>query len=109
MTQKQMLGVVGGVVLTVFVLVFVYQQYAGESASSVSSTPSQKKVTTETTRESVMVPVPETIDDIALSIESESAFDLSALDDEETGALDEVNQDSESVNNLGTSYDENNL
>lgn len=108
MTQKQMLGVVGGVVLTVFVLVFVYQQYAGES-TPVSSTPSQKKVTTETTRESVMVPVPETIDDIALSIESESAFDLSALDDEETGALDEVNQDSESVNNLGTSYDENNL
>lgn len=110
MTQKQMFGLVAGVVLTVLVLVFVYQQYTGDSAtSSTLNTTSQKKVTNESTRESVMVPVPETIDDIATSIETESSLDLSALDDEESGALTEVSQDSDSVNNLGTSYDENNL
>jgi len=112
MTQKQIFGVTVGVALLVVVCAFVYQQFTREQAPAGTATmsgtaPAQKNTTPA--EEAVVVPVPDTIDGIATSIEAESALDLSALDDEEAGSLQEVDQDSDSVNNLGTSYDENNL
>lgn len=114
MTQKQRAGVVVGVVVAILLGVVVYRQYSGdtgkkESAPTAGVGISQKKMSASETGKAVVVPVPETIDGIAGSIVSESSVDFSALDDEEAAALDDVNQDSDSVNNLGTSYDENNL
>jgi len=112
MTQKQIFGAVAGVAIVALAFVFVYQQFIGDDDGSVvptvSNTPSSQKQAV-TTDNKAAPPVPDTIDSIASSIESESAIDLSALDAEEAGSLDEINQDSDSVNNLGTSYDENNL
>lgn len=111
MTQKQIVGVVVGVAVVVLLCAAVYRQFtggAGEWASSETSTqmesPVQKKMPVST-----VTPVPETVDDITDSIVSESSMDLSALDDEESSSLEDVDMDSESLNNLGTSYDENNL
>lgn len=103
MTQKQIFGVVLGVALAIVVCVFVYRQYTGDTAMNTGST--QKKMMTE----KKVAPVPDTIDGVVGSIESESTIDTAALDEEEAGSLSEVEADSESVNNLGTSYDENSL
>ncbi len=103
MTQKQMFGVVVGVALAIVVCVFVYRQYTGDTRMNTRSTTTQTKVTEK------KAPVPETVDGVVDSIESETALDTAALDEEEAGTLGEVDADSESVNNLGTSYDENSL
>ncbi len=112
MTQKQIVGVVFGVTLVILVSVFVFRQFTGDVAeqsrvmnSGTTSQGTEKKMSSEKAEK--VAPVPETIDGIAGSIAAETTLDLSALDEEEAGALDQVNQDSDSVNNLGTSYDEN--
>lgn len=76
------------------------------------TTATQKAPTTKDTAQNqaaAPAPAPDTIDGVAGSIESQSSTDTSALDEEESGSLDQINQDSDSVNNFGTSYDENNL
>ena len=113
MTQKQIFGAVAGVAIVALAFVFVYQQFVGSNGvttTTVSDTASlQKQAATTDSQKKAPAPIPDTIDGIAENIESESSDDLSALDAEETGSLDEVNQDGNSVNNLGTAYDENNL
>lgn len=116
MTQKQIFGVVTAAVAVVVASVFIYWQFTSERTISgtgqtmiLNTTSSEKMKTPVIGVEDVVVPVPDTIDGIAAGIESETALDLSALDDEEAGSLNEITADSDSVTNLGTSYDENNL
>ncbi len=106
MTQKQIVGIIVGGVVLLLVCFFVYGQFASNSLSQPLMT------SNGTTRQQSpplqdSAPVPESVDDISASIVSESHADATALDEEEMGALEEFDQDSESVNNLGTSYDEN--
>jgi ABC-type metal ion transport system substrate-binding protein len=109
MTQKQTIIVAVAVVAIVAVSVFVYRQYAGGRSESMSSTIQTEKSVTATPR--VVVPVeqtvPSNVDDISTAIIDESLADTAALDAEEQGELSEIENDSESVNNLSTSYDEN--
>lgn len=111
MTQKQIVGVVVGVAVMVLVSTLVYRFFVGptiivdDTASQTVAT--QKKMNTPEGK--TVVPIPDTIDGIADSIVEESSVDFSALDEEEASSLNDVDEDSESVNNLGTSYDENNL
>ncbi len=93
-----------GIALVVAVVAALFQWNKEEPRASQS----QMTTTTNTTKQSDAM-VPETIDDIAVSIESEAAFDQAALDAEAAGSMQEIDQDSDSINNLGTSYDENNL
>lgn len=106
MTQNQTLGVAVGVAVMLFASVFVYQQFAGREDATMQygNAPKESMTALETEQ---AIPVPATIDDVMVSIEAESALDLSALDEEESAALSEVEADSASVTNLGTSYDEN--
>jgi hypothetical protein len=103
MTQKQMIGIVLGVVVVGLLAIMVARQFSSDDAirQSASTPAMQQKSTTEP------APVPETVDSITESIVSESRGEATALDDEEAGTLEEVDADSDSVNNLGTSYDEN--
>lgn len=114
MTRKQIFGTAVGIAVVLVVYVFVYQQFADTTKQTESMTATSEKMSaSEQADGSAMVSesasVPDTVDGITASIESETALDLSALDDEETAAMSNVNQDSDSVTNLGTSYDENNL
>lgn len=116
MTQKQILSVLIGVIGLGVLSLFVYGQFVkpistGFELSDVVSTKDgqsspSKSEGVATAKEVV---IPDTIDDISASIESEADADLSALDAEESGAISDIEADSQSVNNLGTSYDENNL
>ncbi len=115
MTQKQIVGVIVGVAAIVLVCTLVYQQYTSDTGSTEkavtvqSSMPSEKKTTVSDKGQVAEAPIPDTIDGITESIVEESSVDFSALDEEEASSLSDVDEDSESVNNLGTSYDENNL
>lgn len=97
-----------GVAVAAAVFFFVYQQYT-EKDTKGSAMTSQKKMSADNKEKVMVTPVPDTIDGVTADIEAESALDLSALDEEETASLEGVDEDSDSINNLGTSYDENSL
>ena len=101
MTQKQILWALGAAVLVGGVALAWY------FAPSPAATPTGGSKVNESPREQAKVP--DTVDGIVESIEAEATFDQSALDAEASGSLEEIDADSESVNNFGTSYDENNL
>lgn len=107
MSQKQMLAAVVGVALMVVALVVVSRNIGERSASTVA-TPSQStpKKMSDT---APVAPAPENADGIVSAIDAQTSVDTSALNDEEAGSLNQVDEDSSSVTNLGTSYDENNL
>ncbi len=75
------------------------------NAPSTSSQPAPKKMSDT----APSAPAPENADGIVSAIDAETMADTNALNDEETGSLNQVDEDSDSVTNLGTSYDENNL
>lgn len=105
MPKKYFLFVVLAVLVVAVLLMFVYQQFQVQSPA-VNTSPSSLAPPAE--REAKQkTPEPETIDDISRSIQEESLLDLSALDEEEAGEIEDITKDSESINNLGTSYDEN--
>ena len=101
MTKKQILVALGIAVLVLFIGVVVSQM------RNAQSVPESKDDYQPATRKDTMVPVPEKLEDITATITAESADDFSALDEEAAGAEAEIDLDSESINNLGTSYDEN--
>ncbi len=118
MKQKQFLGVALGLVVLIVVITalfqfFVVKRAPGQMTANTISTQAPEKK--ETTTKGILpdanapLPVPESVDGIVGSIQSESALDLTALDEEESGSLDEITKDSDSVTNLGTSYDEKSL
>ncbi len=108
MTQKQIVGVVVGVAVMVLVCTFVYRLFV-EPVIVVDDKSSEVAVRGGANTSGERDAIPDTIDGITESIVEESSVDFSALDEEETSSLGDVEEDSESVNNLGTSYDENNL
>lgn len=108
MTQKQIIILVAGVVVIGLVFFFVYRQF-GTSVSSEKTPLVQEQTKTNDLAREKKSAEPETIDGIAGGIEEETNTDLSALDDEVNGEISDIQADSDSVTNLGTSYDENNL
>lgn len=108
MSQKHIALVALGVVGVGLLSVFVYQQFRVSVPVSEWSPMMESPKTTAVDR-TQQAPVPETIDDVLLSIQEEASSDLSALDAEEAGEIEDIEADSDSINNLGTSYDENSL
>lgn len=110
MTQKHIALTVLAVVATGAALIAVPEHFGERDASTGESAVNDTRGSGEgdkMTREDVVVP--SSIEEITASIESETAADMTALDEEESGAAAEIEEDSASVNNLGTSYDENSL
>lgn len=107
MTQKQIIGLIVGVLGLGLIFAFVYQQFTAPAPRAGTLQTGEQPKATDTVREKKALP--ETIDDISASIQEETAADLSALDDEANGEILEIEADSDSITNLGTSYDENSL
>lgn len=103
MTQKQILGIVVGIVVVALIGVVVYRQFTAD----IMPQPTTSSMTTKQTVPAEPNPSAYTVTGIEASIASESDADAAALDAEETGTLQDFDQDSESINNLGKSYDEN--
>ncbi len=101
--QKQIIGLAASVLVLGLVLAFVYRQFA------VPVPDAKEQMKTTALQPEKKAPEPATIDDISQSIQDETNLDLSALDDEANGEISGIEADSDSVNNLGTSYDENSL
>lgn len=112
-----MIGAGALIVVLVFAYAFVYRQYAGmhqdtPAAGTAMVQPTQTMPKAVESGAAVTVApqdIPTSIDGISQSIESESNVDTSALDDETESEMAQVESDSQSVNDLGNSYDENNL
>jgi hypothetical protein len=108
MTHKQRIGLAVGVLVLGFVFAFVYRQFA-EPMPLPREDALQMPPAATVSEQKKEAALPATIDDISQSIQNETAMDLSALDAEEKGEVSEIQADSDSITNLGTSYDENNL
>ena len=106
MPQKHIIGLVVGVVGIGLLFASVYQQF---QAPVVIDDGRMMQKSTVTESQQKKAPVPETIDDVILSIQEESSMDLSALDEEENGEIADIEADSNSVTHFETSYDENSL
>ena len=100
MKQKQFLGVALGLVVLIVVITVLFQLFVVKKApeqaaitqGANTSAPAMRKLSPEEEAKKMGAtqPVPESVDDIVGSIQSESALDLSALDEEESGSLDEI-------------------
>jgi hypothetical protein len=102
--QKILLGVLSGV-LTVAVLIFAYQRM-------MRSTDTEADIQTPqamTEKKAAPKPIPTTPSGVADEIESEAALDDAAIEAEINAETGEVQKDSESLNNLSQSYDENKI
>lgn len=100
--------------VAVLAFVLVYRQFTMPErgvANPVTQTAPMKKQTMPSgaSQTPVQNPEPKNIDEVAANIEAQAAADGSALDDEEAGEMSDIESDSESVNDLGNSYDENSL
>ncbi len=102
--QKILIGVLSGV-LTVSVIIFAYQRMMKsddtESGLEVPQAMMEKKEAPK--------PIPTTPSGIVDEIEGEAALDAAALDAEIDAETAEIQKDSESLNNLSQSYDENQI
>lgn len=101
MSQKQLAGLIAGGAIVILLGILVYQNFRssdmiGENLGSdpMMAMPEEK-------------PVPENVDDIALEIESETALDTAALNEELAAENAEIESDTQSFNNLSESYDPN--
>lgn len=110
MAQKRIIGVVLGVAIVVLSVLVCWQSVGrillNKSGSILTIDTNATKNPEIGSGGAGAVPVLDTIDSIVESI-AVDVVDASVLDDEEAASLNEVNQDSASVNNLGTAYDEN--
>ena len=98
--QKMLLGALSAVVVLA-ALVFVYQYQSMKNADTMMPTMIQKTKTPK--------PIPTTVDGVAAEIESEATLDEAALNAEVTAETQEIQVDSQTLNNLSESYDENSL
>ncbi len=111
MTQKQIFGAIALLAFAALVFVLVYRQMvplSDVSKQAQKTTVSTEKQGTDTAAKTE-APIPSNIDDIARDIQGEVSVDTSALDDEESGELQGIEEDSQSVNNLEDAYDEDQL
>lgn len=107
MPTKHIFGVALGIIGIGLLFAFVYLD--DPSTPDTIPLPMTESPKTQVSERQQKAPVPETIDAISESIQDETAADLSALDEEEEGEVEDIETDSDSINNLGTSYDENSL
>jgi uncharacterized protein YukJ len=98
--QKILLGVLSAVVVLA-ALVFVLQHQNAKNADTMMN---NKMKQAEAPK-----PLPTTVDGVAAEIESEAKLDEAALDAEVTAETEEIQTDSETLNNLSESYDEKSL
>ena len=102
--QKILIGVLSGV-LTVSVLIFAYQRMMNSTDTDTGiETPQAMMEKKEAPK-----PIPTTPSGIVDEIEGEAALDAAALDAEIDAETAEIQKDSESLNNLSQSYDENQI
>ena len=100
--QKILIGVLSGV-LTVSVLIFAYQRMMNSTDTDTGiETPQAMMEKKEAPK-----PIPTTPSGIVDEIEGEAALDAAALDAEIDAETAEIQKESESLNNLSQSYDEN--
>ncbi|MEK7181551.1 MAG: hypothetical protein AAB519_02925 [Patescibacteria group bacterium] len=104
MSQKQIVMVVAGLAVAGLLGILVYKFYAGQQKDQMTSS---EVPTGHTTQNTPAAEVPSSVNSVTETIQAETEMDLSALEDESAGETAEIKADSESVNNLGTSYDEN--
>lgn len=97
------------VVLAAIASVFTYRQYVGDQSGMPAPATQPGKATTASPRTIVPVErtIPSSVDDISSVIISETSADTAALDAEESGELSEIEAESESINSLNESYDDN--
>ena len=107
MTHKQLFGAVVGAIFFMLASSVVYWLYTSSDEARWQIAPTVPPGQSTTKSQDVFVPAPEKIDDITARIMQQSDGDMAALDAEMDGAVEEIDADSESINNLGTSYDEN--
>lgn len=102
--QKILIGVLSGV-LTVSVLIFAYQRMMNSTDTDTDiETPQAMMEKKEAPK-----PIPTTPSGIVDEIEGEAALDAAALDAEIDAETAEIQKESESLNNLSQSYDENQI
>ncbi len=102
--QKILIGVLSGV-LTVSVLIFAYQRMMNSTDTDTGiETPQAMMEKKEAPK-----PIPTTPSGIVDEIEGEAALDAAALDAEIDAETAEIQKESESLNNLSQSYDENQI
>jgi hypothetical protein len=102
--QKILIGVLSGV-LTVSVLIFAYQRMMNSTDTDTGiETPQAMMEKKEAPK-----PIPTTPSGIVDEIEGEAALDATALDAEIDAETAEIQKESESLNNLSQSYDENQI
>lgn len=118
MTQKQIVGSVIGVVALVVAYVLVYRQMSGQNqaqttAEQAAGIVEQKNLAPAAPGNmaagEIPQPVPSSIDGVTQNIESGANTDATAMQNEADSANAQVESDKTSVNDLGQSYDENNL
>ncbi len=102
--QKILIGTLSGI-LTISILIFVYQRIMKNTEMSVDLPSAQ--VNTE--KANAPAPIPTTPGSITDEIESEAALDDKAIEAEINAETSDVQADSESLNNLSQSYDENQI
>lgn len=102
--QKILIATLSGI-LTISVIIFAYQRImkGSEEPADMSS------LQTDTKEREVAKPIPTTPGSVTDEIESETAIDDAAIDAEINAEVSDVQGDSESLNNLSQSYDENQL
>lgn len=99
--QKALLGVLSGVIVLA-ALVFVYKHMNKDEAS-----PTETKTMTE--KKEAPRPIPNTIEGVTAEIESQAALDESSFSEEAAAEEAEIKADSETLNKLSETYDENNI
>lgn len=102
--QKILIGTLSGI-LTISVLIFVYQRIMKDSDTAVDLSPAQAGMETK----AIAKPLPTTPSAVADEIESQAALDDAAIEAEVNAETSDVQEDSESLNSLSQSYDENQI
>jgi hypothetical protein len=99
--QKVLLGVLSGVI-TLAVLIFVYQQMSKEE-------PVPMEMSVIKPEQEMPRPIPETIEGVTDEIAAQAVEDEAMFNAEVAAEEAEMQADSETLNNLSESYDENSI
>ncbi len=103
MNQKQITLAVSALVIVALGIFVIFSFYNSEEVTPGNTNTN----TTERKTGESAEPVPESVDGITAEIMMEAETDQQALAEEQAGENTAINEDSQSVNDLGNSYDEN--
>ena len=107
MTKNQTTGVAIAVFAIIAAGALIYRQFADDGRDAMTQRAMDKEAAEAPTAETK--PVPENIDGITQEIESETMIEAEAFDEESSDTEAEIQSDTQSVNDLSESYDENSL